>query len=396
MNLKQYDCILELVKSALWQPSKLTVDETIYNELSRHAITTLVAPVLSSLEMSAELREKWKVTIIHQIANYSNYKHVQSNLPITVPYVILKGTSASQYYDHPEFRACGDIDIMPAREDIQTVCAQLIEGGYRECNTHEMYEFGRHRVFFKNGILIEVHAFYALLNDKQKAEYLDDLIFANINASHVLPDMINGLVILEHINQHLETGIGLRQIIDWMMFVEKCLSDEKWDDFCSLAHNSGLETLAVVVTRMCEKYLGLPARNWCNAANDELCEQLMEYVLESGNFGKNKKDENHTGALILSFHKSPMAAFSLLQRRGLINWKSVKKHHWLRPFAWLYQLIRYITKGIGRDHSISKLKQEYELSRERDQLFSALGVKQTSKGLAVLENGEYVKTYKIP
>ena len=394
--MKQYDCILELIKSALWQPRKLTVDEKVYIELSRHAITTLVAPVLSSLEMGAELREKWKVAIIHQIANYSNYKYVQSNLPITVPYVILKGTSASQYYDHPEYRTCGDIDIMPTREDFQTVCAQLIEGGYRECNTHEKDEFGRHRTFLKNGIIIEVHAFFALFNEKQKAEYLDDLIIANINPSHVLPDMINGLVILEHINQHLETGIGLRQIIDWMMFVEKCLPDEKWDGFYSLAQNSGLDTLAVVVTRMCEKYLGLPARNWCNIANDELCKQLMEYVLECGNFGRKQKDENHTGALILSFQRSPIAVFSLLQRRGLINWKSVKKHRWLRPFAWLYQLIRYTKKGIGRDHSISKLRQEYELSKARDLLFSKLKVKQTSKGLVVLKNGEYVKTHRIP
>ena len=91
-----------------------------------------------------------------------------------------------------------------------------------------------------------------------------------------------------------------------------------------------------------------------------------------------------------------MSAFSLLQRRGLINWKSVKKYHWLRPFAWLYQLTRYIKNGFERDSSISKLKQEYELSKARDQLFSKLGVKQTSKGLAVLEDGEYIKSYKIP
>lgn len=394
--MEQYDRILDLIKSALWQPCELKVDEALYDELSRHAIVTLVAPILPSLEMSTELREKWKSTILQHLAYYCNYKYEQSNLPITVPYVILKGTSASQYYDHPEFRIYGDIDIMPKREGFQAACTQLLENGYIEKNAHHLDEFGRHRTFFKNGIYIEVHAFFALFNDKHKAKYLDDLIISNINPSHVLPDMINGLVLLEHINQHMETGIGLRQIIDWMMFVDKYLPDERWDEFGSLANKSGLETLAVVVTKMCEKHLGLPERKWCANADNKLCEQLVEYILESGNFGNKQKDENHTGALILSFARSPMSAFSLLQRRGLINWKSVKKYHWLRPFAWLYQLTRYIKNGFERDSSISKLKQEYELSKARDQLFSKLGVKQTSKGLAVLEDGEYIKSYKIP
>ena len=96
-------------------------------------------------------------------------------------------------------------------------------------------------------------------------------------------------MILEHISQHLENGLGLRQIIDWMMFVHKCLPDENWPEFQVLASNIGMETLAIVMTRMCELHLGLPERMWCKSADNELCGQLMDYILACGNFGEKKQ-----------------------------------------------------------------------------------------------------------
>ena len=85
--------------------------------------------------------------------------------------------------------------------------------------------------FFKNGVSVEIHRFFASLNDPNHAKLLDDQIIENINSSHVLPDKVNGLVLLEHISQHLESGLGLRQIIDWMMFVNQCLPDEYWPGY---------------------------------------------------------------------------------------------------------------------------------------------------------------------
>ena len=122
--------------------------------------------------------------------------------------------------------------------------------------------FERETGFIKNDIIVELHRSFAKLNNADHARYLDDLIITNINPTHELPDPVNGLVILEHISQHLVNGLGLRQIIDWMMFTDKCLPDEKWPEFREMAQKTGMEKLAVVVTRMCEIYLGLPCRNW--------------------------------------------------------------------------------------------------------------------------------------
>ena len=308
-------------------------------------------------------------------------------MPITVPYVILKGTEAAKYYPYPEYRAMGDIDIMTQREDFETACDMLISAGYEELNNGEL----RHREFIKNGIIIEVHRYFASLNDPRQAEYLDDLIIENINPSHVLPDMVNGLVLLEHISQHLEHGLGLRQILDWMMFVNECLPDQKWPEFREMAQNIGLEKLAITATRMCEIYLSLPDRRWCSNADDNLCEDFMEYVVNAGNFGNKWENESRAGTKVLTYSRTPQAAFRLLQKNGLKNWRLAQEHPSLRPLAWIYQAGMYLAKGFGRKNAASKLKEEFESARNRNALLDGLGVKQTSKGLAVYKDGKYVK-----
>lgn len=388
--------MLNLLKASLWGTAVTTVTRKDYEEMKIHAIDALPADVISGANIDAELRREWKRKILRQLVYYSEYIYEQENLPISEPYVILKGTSAAKYYPHPEYRTMGDIDIMTRREDYERICNSLLENGYMEHANRIEEDFGRHRGFSKNGIEVEVHAFFALLNDPKQAKYLDDIIIRNINSSHVLPDLINGLVLLEHIAQHMEGGLGLRQIVDWMMFVDKCLPDEKWHEFKKHAHNIGLENLAVVSTRMCELYCGLQEHMWCRDADEKACKRLMDYILSCGNFGVKQRGENGPGATILSNVRTPFALVRLLQERGIVNWKAAQKHSILRPFAWLYQIGRYLSKGLGRKNAIKELKEEYDTAKQRTALFDLLGVKQASKGLAVYRHGRYIKTFKRP
>lgn len=388
--------MLCLLKASLWGNSIKTVTEEDFEEMKTHAVAGIPADLISRVDMDAKLRNEWKKYIISSLAYNANYVYLQERLPIYVPYVILKGTTAAQYYPNPMYRTMGDIDIMTRREDYDIACRSLVENGFKEHINKSEEDFGRHRGFSKNGIVVEVHAFFALLNNSHQSQYLDDIIIQNINPSHILPDMINGLVLLEHIAQHMEGGLGIRQIIDWMMFVDKCLPDEQWYEFKDMAYNIGLEKLAIVLTRMCEIYLNLSPHQWCNNASNDICKCLMDYVLNSGNFGKKRNLENHSGINTFTYARNPIAFFRLLQERGMANWKLTKKYWLLRPFAWVYQLGRYMYKGLGRKKPINELKEEYKIARKRLVLFDYLGVKQVSKGLAIYKNGKYIKTFKRP
>ena len=236
--------MFELIKISLWNngDSGLSVSEEDYNEMKMHAIIALPAGRLSNLKLTNELKSKWRKDILLQMSNYIQYTQMQSVLPISVPYTVLKGSSAAQYYPYPEYRAMGDIDIMTRREDFDTAYRQLLNNGYRIVK-EENREIG----FVKNHIVVELHRQFASLNNTDYAKHLDDLIIENINPTHVLPDFVNGLVLLEHINQHLENGLGLRQIIDWMMFADKCIEGEEWKEFLDLAEEIGLKKLAIAV-----------------------------------------------------------------------------------------------------------------------------------------------------
>ncbi len=376
----------DLIGLALWNKGMAKVDCYTFEELQKQAITALPAPVLPLIEMPSDLRTKWKIHIIQQFTYYTNYCHEQKILPLTVPYVILKGTEAAKYYPHPQYRTMGDIDIMTNREGFEKAQQELLDNEYQI-----IAESDREIVFARNGVHIELHRYFASLNDPRKAQYLDNLIIGNINSSHSLPDMVNGLVLLEHISQHMEHGLGFRQIIDWMMFVDKCLPDERWPEFKMLAQNIGMEALAVVTTRMCEMYLGLPKRHWCTEADEKLCEQLMNYVDACGNFGNKKTTDSDISENVFSYARGFKATIKFLQKRGLENWKAARNYSILRPFVWIYQANRYIFKGLRRKNATAKICSEYQNAKQRVAMFDALGVKQRSKGIAVYSEGHFIK-----
>lgn len=380
------EMMLGLIKLSLWGNGITVVNQDTYEEMKRQAVATLLAPYLSSLTIPKDLRQEWKTFIFEQLMSTTRCNYMQSILPITVPYVVLKGTSVAKYYPYPDYRMMGDIDIMTRREDLEVAYEQLMQAGYSVEKS-----LNREISLVKDRIVVELHRRFATLNDPAKAKRLDDLIIENINPSHVLPDPINGLVVLEHISQHMEGGLGLRQIIDWMMFVDKCLPDDKWPEFKKLADETGLEQLAIVTTRMCEIYLGLPQRKWCAGASEALCKQLMDYVMLCGNFGNKKTSDSDISKNAFAVASTPKAAFKLLQKQGMVNWKAAQRNRVLRPFAWIYQGFRYVVRGLKREKAVSKIKTEFEEAKKRKAMFDALGVSTIAKGPIVYKDGEYVK-----
>ncbi len=194
----------EFVKAAVWGMPAGSADWEIYNSCTEHGIQALAAPILKEASMPDDLRKRWETDIQRHIFRYARYTYLLSQFPVKVPYVILKGLSAARYYPSPECRSVGDIDIMTMREDMQAACDSLLENGYQEIAPN-----CRHREFVKDGFLVEVHLSYAWVDDIDQARNIDNLILESIAKSHehTLPDPVNGLVLLEHLNHHLETGL---------------------------------------------------------------------------------------------------------------------------------------------------------------------------------------------
>lgn len=293
-----------------------------------------------------------------------------------IPYLILKGSCASIYYPQPIKRALGDIDILVAPEHFESAKEKLELSGYSKTDADD-----RHIHYRRRDVALELHRRFATLNSAKQEKLLDDWLYSVKPVigqvgkySFPMPeDELNGLVLLTHINQHLEEGLGLRQILDWALYVRHSLPDARWLSFKEKTDVLDLTILARTITKFGQTYLKLNQDiTWCLDADDKTVKKLLDYIIECGNFGR-KDIANNTMIMVMSHGRGVRGFFKNLQNRGLQNWESVQKYPWLKPFAWIYQLFRYIIKGV-RKGGIKGLRDNISASNKRNLLLDELGL----------------------
>ena len=374
--------LFELIKKSQFEEDiELTSSDCDWNKIYEEAMNQAITGIIA-YEIPANIRlldARWQRAQDKHIADQIRYSFAEKELSdvldnARIPFVVLKGTSAAAYYKHPERRMMGDIDFLVSCENFERTVALLVENGYKkESVTHTT----RHISFFKGGISFELHHHFSHEGrdiESYLTEGLTERTYCEFNGFRfpMLPRLANGLVLLEHMREHLITGLGLRQVIDWMMYVSKELTDHYWEsEFSKVAEDKGLEKFAIVTTRMCQLYLGLSENIcWCKCVDDSLCSRLLELILLSGNFGRKNTDANSVEAVRTQIKRYGL--FKWLQISGERNWGAYKKHHILRPLCWFYQSIRYLKRGWKMDRSINQISDDFERGDKRSSLLKEL------------------------
>ena len=383
--MKEYKEILQLIKASQFSGSDLSIGQdkdwdAIYNEAVGQAVIGIVASVVPKDVVTSDKR--WQEAKLRQMADYIRYCLAEEELrnvmdKADIPFVILKGNAAAIYYNNPELRRMGDIDFLVPQNLFAQARIFLEKNGYQRDNHREN---PRHIGYKKDGITFELHHHFSREEmdiESYIIEGLNNRVIGKINKHEfpMLPNIANGLVLLDHMKSHLRSGMGLRQIIDWMMYVNCELSDKVWlEEFEQIASDKKLRKLAITVTRMCQMYLGLPETiTWCKNADEELCKRLMANVVASGNFGRKKGSGNSIETVSSNIRR--IGLFRYLQIAGEHNWKAYKKHHWLKPFAWIYQIFRYARLGFRTGRNRKQISGDVHRSKERVKLLEDLGIK---------------------
>lgn len=396
MEIEIYTTIFLLLQNSLFGckvslPEKVDW-EAVLNEMKLQTVNLLPADLMiQKAGVPENIRVDCERSLLQQLRHW--YHLLEEQQKVTelfreagIPFAVVKGYAADIYYPKPEYRVMGDIDIIVCPEDYTAADHLLATNGYIVSGT----ENDRHKEFEKNGVEVELHWRFSIPSSSMEEKPLDRLIYDGIRNAEiyglgayrfpVLPKLINGLVLLQHISHHLEGGLGLRQVIDWMLYVKRELTDEYWEtEFKDAAQRVGLEKLAVTATRMCQMYLGLESGLlWCREADDTLCEELMELIISKGNFGRKDRDSN-AAIWILNGTKNPVFFAKLIQKRGMLHWRAAQKYPVLRPFAWLYQLGRYGKKGFKRKRPIRALMTDVKLSRKQRVFLDKVGAERRSR-----------------
>lgn len=308
-------------------------------------------------------------------------------------YIILKGIASASYYENPDMRMLGDVDFL-IDNNISNEIAEAIQSnlGY---SVYGMESHERHLTMTRKKDAIEMHYEIPGIPNGDKGEFvksfvsniLDDTLDTKIdgNTFTAPSHLFHGIIILLHMLHHMSSeGLGLRHLCDWGAFVNKTSQMDFWEkDFIPFLNELGLVRYASVMASICHKYMGIDMPSCLPVAEDEICENMISDVFQSGNFGNKDEQYHQSGWIVSENGKDGVKKSTLLVVLGRLDsavklhWPWLKKWKILLPFAYVFFTIRYYSKVIrGERPSLSSLMPE---ANRRKELYKKLEIYEDEK-----------------
>lgn len=269
----------------------------------------------------------------------------------------MKGQAFAANYPFPLHRQCGDIDVYFKKRDD---CHKAVDWAERKDKEAAESSYNKrerkHFCFFMDGNDIELHYHLCLFENEELQKRLQRIIdyefdnnepcFADIGCERIetIPPTLSVLHQIIHISRHLlEAGVGLRQLCDLALYLDKyhSLTDkERLNDYLN---DLQLVTIAGSIGYILVDKLGLEAERLPFKKNKQYADFLMQEIFEGGNFGKKnvKYRENCHGlkrklqSVIYFFrrcrkykHLMPKEARSYFLNKISLNIKLMTKHHY--------------------------------------------------------------------
>ena len=303
-----------------------------------------------------------------------------------IPYVIIKGLASALYYPDHLLRSMGDVDFLISEKDLEKTCKVLEQNGF----TASEKSHGDHLVFTDEVCRYELHTEPAgmpkgeagelvkgfLADILEKAE-LKNSLFGEIS---VPSKFHHGIIILLHTCHHItSSGIGLRHLCDWAVFVNSLSENEFINFFQEKFQTIGLWKFACILTKVCEKYLSCPAKNWIGEVDEALVDALAKDIFTGGNLGQKSADRSHEAMILPKYGDSEHKEKSKSKRFiGYVNqsvknnWKSAEKNKLLLPIGWAYFGGRYVFRSLKGERPKINVNSFVNEAKQRTELFDKL------------------------
>ena len=361
---------------------------SVLAEAGRHKVTALLYPTIRELDRVPEnaFNKACGMAIAVAQASEAMLKRQREILDLLearqVPCAVLKGTSVAYLYSHPELRTIGDIDILVDEENLDEACKALQADGFAPSYTAE-----KHLCLQKGAVWVEMHRMVSVFPESEKGRFTKQTMTDALRHTQeaeiggVRFPMLSGayqiIALLAHMEQHLATsGIGLRQVCDWAVTahaLRNCFDGET----LALLERCGLLRFAQIMTRLCEKHLGLPPCSWITDASDALVDAMLADVLDGGNFQSQYTKRPFAAVLTDAYDVSGKGRNSLfrnyiryLKKYLRQNEPWAKSRLWLPvfgvflPVRWGVRVLLGKRKQINLVHAVSMAREREKLLRE--------------------------------
>lgn len=391
---RELKAILSILSSALFGNAPELPDGLDWDALFLESVAQAVFPLVFQATqelLPGDVKRKWEGFFLQTLTlNIRAFiAHTRIHRLLTehgILYVILKGCASARYYPEPELRTMGDVDLFVDTKDLDRCSELLISRGFNRIDdgTHDY-----HRTFTFRHIDYELHwrltgvptvggerilAYYSsILADAAKED--------NDNGSFMIPsDFHHGLILLLHTASHLTTtGIGLRHLCDWAVFVERFSDDAFCERFEACLKEIGLWELARILTAMCVRYLGASPKRWATGVDEVLAERLLGDIWHGGNFGDKDPQRKSYGVLMTDSDTHKIEDRSILQafaaaidRKAKLYHPKMAASHVFLPIAWIAVCCRYSWHALTKQRPWMKFGKDAGAARARKELFRQL------------------------
>ena len=256
--------------------------------------------------------------------------------------ILLKGCGTAAWYPVPELRKSGDIDLLFKSEDETRKALQILaQQGFvttedQPANHHIVCES-------RDSVSLELHMSLAEPFDSEKT----NRFLADCQKEY----------------------FAHRRVVDCMgvAFWESPLSEEEKKIFLRLTQESGTFGFAVMMTRVCVKYLGLREKQvefLMQAEPKDVCdltEELMAEIFEAEEFGHSSKDR-----MVVLRGTGLMDYAREFHHQMKLNYPKAGKIMVLYPVLWIMTLCGFLY----RNRTLRKVsgRQILKKAKKRSQL----------------------------
>lgn len=280
-----------------------TVSSLVLDGIGMLPHSVLQIPFDKKRMLIAKMQRMEQINTLHRCVIVKIDKALKSE---GISVVFMKGQTTALRYPNPLHRTPGDIDFVVDPKDFKKTMEVLEKIGKVDHNlVHE-----HHGMAWVDGVTVEPH--YKVHNYQcPSTDYAMQEMFASVFPSElssadmdgyavpVFPPTFESVFLISHMVNHVyEEGLGLRQVIDYAMFLSSCADKIDWLQHHEYLHQMHMERAWRIFTCICVDYLGmsLPSQVESFSHQEKVwAEKMMTDIMRVGNFGRGEYVFHHRG-----------------------------------------------------------------------------------------------------
>ena len=318
LSLIEYKDFFVALRHSLWNNNSIISNDAmldnIYQKAREQAITGIIfsgvcdviqgraskKQILNWYSKSEQIKKKNE--IINRHLDLLARLMEQNN----INYKVVKGQVVASCYPEPLLRNPGDIDFW-VDQDSQKACEEVFQKILKADYHWEGSE--KHVEYQFKGVLYELHSSLTTFTVGSRQKYFDSIVeqdkgmYVKVGETQVatLSPTLNALYIFIHLFQHLiHSGVGLRQMCDWMMWLHKYQDEIDRDELEKHLRMLALLKPYRVLGAILVDDLGLPETEFpfdITKKDRKRSRKVLRDIMELGNFGHNKENIKKLGFL---------------------------------------------------------------------------------------------------